>query len=683
MKAEEKRLLQFLEGSDKNFIIPVYQRNYDWKKEQCKQLFDDIIEIVKSDFRTHFLWTIVAYNDDWYWKELLIIDWQQRLTTISILLLSIYKILESNELIFEYTNKDKIFDEFLINKWSKDQTKKIRLKPIKDDRNAFEGIFVWDKIENSNITINYDYFVDRIKRQEISIDNLYKAIENLIIVEILLRKWEDDPQLIFESLNSTGLDLSEADKVRNFILMKQTTEKQEELYNNYWSKIEKNTSYNVSDFIRDYLTLKERKIPNLSKVYITFKEYTLKNNFIEIDDILKDLLKYSFYYSKIIHSKDENKEISQILKNINNLEVIVIYPFLLELYNDKENGIIDNFEFLEILKLLESFVFRRFICDIPTNALNKIFMLLGKEIKNFPDYDENYIEVFKYILLSKTWTQRFPTNEEFEEYLLRKDIYNTQSKNKLHLLERLENNNNRESYISNLLEDWTLTIEHIMPQTLNPEWEKELWENYTEIQNKYLHTLWNITFTWYNSKYSNKSFREKKEMKNWFNESPLYLNNFIKSCEKWTEIEILERYNILKSKSLKIWNYPETNYEAKKDLSKIFTIEDFEQNSFTWMKIEWFSLMWKNYISDNWADMYEIIIKKLYISDPLLLKSFINDEKLSYNFYDNNKEWYTCRKIDENLFIHVWNNTDRKINYLKIIFTKLWIDFNELEFYIK
>lgn len=682
MKAEEKRLLQFLEGSDKNFIIPVYQRNYDWKKEQCKQLFDDIIEIAKSNFRTHFLWTIVAYNDDWYWKELLIIDWQQRLTTISILLLAIYKVLESNELKFEYINKEKIFDEFLINKYSKDQTKKIRLKPIKDDRNAFEGIFAWDKIENSNITINYEYFADRIKRQEISIDDLYKAIENLIIVEILLRKWEDDPQLIFESLNSTGLDLSEADKVRNFILMKQTTEKQEELYNNYWSKIEKNTSYKVSDFIRDYLTLKERKIPNLSKVYITFKEYALKNNFIEIEDILKDLLKYTSYYSKIIHSKDEDKEISKILKNLNNLEVIVMYPFLLELYDDKESGIIDNFEFLEILKLLESFVFRRFICDVPTNALNKIFMLLGKEIKNFPDYKKNYIEIFKYILLSKTWTQRFPNDEEFEEYLLKKDIYNTQSKNKLHLLERLENNNNKESYVSNLIEDWTLSIEHIMPQTLTPEWEKELWEKYNEIQIKYLHTLWNITLTWYNSKYSNKSFREKKEIENWFNESPLFLNQYLKSCEKWTEKEILERYKILKAKSLKIWNFPETNYEIQKDVSKLFTLEDSEQNSFIWMKIEWFSFKWKDYKVNTWAEMYEIIIKILYDFDPYSIKSFITDEKLSYNFLDNDK-WNTCRKIDDNIYVDVWTNTDRKMNYLIIIFNKLWIDLNDLEFYIK
>lgn len=681
MKAEEKRLLHFLEGSDKNFIIPVYQRNYDWKIHQCKQLFDDLIEVVNQDFRTHFLWTIVAYNDDWYWKELLIIDWQQRLTTLSILLLAIFKILESWEIESNYILKEKIFDEYLTNKYSKDKTKKIRLKPIKDDREAFESIFEWEKHINSNIVVNYEYFVNRIRSNEITIDNLYKAIENLIIVEILLKKWEDDPQLIFESLNSTWLDLSEADKVRNFILMKQSAEKQEELYNSYWSRIEKNTNFKVSDYIRDYLTLKIRKIPNLAKVYFEFKDYVLKNR-IDIEEILVDLLKHSFYYSKIINSKDDNKEISKVLKRINKLEIIVMYPFLLELYEDKNNLNISDGTFAEILLLLESYVFRRFICEVPTNALNKIFMLLWKEIKSFPDYKENYFDILQYTLLSKDSYRRFPNNSEFERYLLTKDIYNTQSKNKLYLLERLESDNSKESYVWNQIEEWVLTIEHIMPQTLTPDWEKALWENNKEVHEKYLHTLWNITLTWYNSKYSNRPFKDKKTIENWFDESPLFLNNYIRNCNEWTEKEIIERYEILKEKALKIWSFPHTTYELQKDVSKLYTLEDWAENSFIWMKIEWFNFKWKDYKVNTWADMYEIIIKILYDLDPYTIKSFVTDEKLSYNFLDNEK-WGTCRKISENVYVDVWTNTDRKMNYLIIIFNKLWIDLNELEFYTK
>ena len=235
MKAEEKRFLQFLEGSEKSFVIPVYQRNYDWKQEQCKQLFNDIIQITKENFRTHFLGSIVAYQEDWFWKELLIIDGQQRLTTISLLLLALYKVLDNWE-IESNIIKQQIYDEFLINKYSKDKTKKIRLKPVKDDREAFNSIFEWDRIEDSNVTINFDYFYNRLLEKEIIIEDFYKAIKQLIIVEIMLKKWEDDAQLIFESLNSTWLDLTEADKVRNFILMKENSEKQEYLYKNYWYK---------------------------------------------------------------------------------------------------------------------------------------------------------------------------------------------------------------------------------------------------------------------------------------------------------------------------------------------------------------------------------------------------------------------------------------------------------------
>ena len=262
---------------------------------------------------------------------------------------------------------------------------------------------------------------------------------------------------------------------------------------------------------------------------------------------------------------------------------MVIYPFLLELYEDKSNKIIEDSEFLDILYLLESFIFRRFICDLPTNALNKIFMLLWKELKNIPDYNSSYLDIIKYILLSKTWTQRFPNNEEFKEFLLKKDIYNTQSKNKLHLLERLESDDNKESDIKSLIDEWDLSIEHIMPQTLTPEWEKILWVNYNEIHKKYLHTLWNLTLTWYNSNYSNKSFQEKKTIQHWFNESPLFLNQFIKSCNTWSEKEIKERASLLQNKSLQIRKFPNTNYKITKNISKIFTLEDWDMASFIWL----------------------------------------------------------------------------------------------------
>ena len=681
MKAEEKRFLQFLEWSEKSFVIPVYQRNYDWKKEQCKQFFDDIIQITKENYRTHFMWAIVAYQEDWYWKELLIIDWQQRLTTLSLLLLALYKVLDSWK-IDSNIIKEKIYDEFLVNKYSKDKSKKIRLKPVKDDRIAFNSIFEWEEIENSNVVINYNYFYNRILEQEIKVDELYKAIEQLIIVEIMLKKWEDDPQLIFESLNSTWLDLTEADKVRNYILMKENSENQEKLYKNYWYKIEKNTNYNVSNFLRDYLTFIERKIPTKSKVYLVFKEFIKRNNFDEnIERLLEELLEFSEYYKIIINSYDENKEISKVLKRINKLETLVAYPFFLYLYKKLDENIINKKDLLEILLIIESYVFRRFICWVPTNALNKTFMLLPKDIENYKDYKSNFLDIFKYILLDKTGSQRFPKNEEFSEYLKLKDIYNTQSRNKLHLLERLENFDNKESDIENLIDEWILTIEHIMPQTLTKTWEDELWSNYKEIYEKYLNTLWNITLTGYNSKYSNKSFKEKKTMEKWFNESHLYLNWYLKTIEIWNEENILKRYEILKEKALKIWKFPITEYKEKKDETKIFTLSD--EKNFTWEKILEYSFYWKNYKVNSWLIFYIDIIKTLYEKDKLLMKSFINDEYLSTKFYLNPDKKEDFEKIDENLYLKINNNTETKLYILRKILTKYNINLDDISFYIK
>ncbi len=402
MKANEKKFLQFLEGSNKHFVIPIYQRNYDWKTEQCKQLFDDVLDVSKTK-RTHFLGSIVSiYHDDGDDLEYLIIDGQQRLTTLSLLLLALFKIIDNEKLKASVT-KEQIRDEYLINKYSKDE-KKIRLKPIHSDKNAFSALFESknDYILNTNITINFQYFYDRILKNEISIDELFSAIKRLVIVDIELKRGEDDPQLIFESLNSTGLDLTEADKVRNFVLMKEKSDTQEIFYINYWNKIEKNTNHRVSDFIRDYLTIKERKIPNKNKVYLEFKNYTLSNK-IKIENLLIDLLKYSEYYKKIIYSCNSQDTVSLLLNKINRLESVVSYPFIMEVFDDQKNKIIDENDVQKILFIVINFVYRRLICDVPSNALNKIFMVMARDIKKYEDYKENYLEIFKYIMRQKNY----------------------------------------------------------------------------------------------------------------------------------------------------------------------------------------------------------------------------------------------------------------------------------------
>ncbi len=678
MKAKEKRFLHFLEGSDKHFVIPVYQRNYDWKSEHCKQLFDDLLDISKTQ-RTHFLGSIVSiYHDDGDDREYLIIDGQQRLTTISLLLLSIYKLID-NKLVETDINKDQIRDEYLINKYSKDD-KKIRLKPVKNDKNAFASLFKTEKdyLQDTNITLNYNYFYDRIQKNEISIDKLFSAIKQLVIVEIELKNGEDDPQLIFESLNSTGLDLTEADKVRNFVLMKETSETQEKYYSEYWNKIEVNTNFNVSDFIRHYLTIKERVIPNKNKVYTYFKNYVLQH-VASNEELLKELLLYSSYYKVIQNAQSNGNRVETAISKINRLESFVTYPFLLEIYDDYKNEIINEDDLTTIIETIVSFVFRRIICEVPPNSLNKIFMVLGREIKKYKKYKENYVEVFKRVITKKRYSQRFPDDEEFSNKIINKDIYNFQNKNKLFLLEQLENYDNKERVdVEDLVSTNELTIEHIMPQTLTPSWRDSLGKNYNIIKEKYLHTLGNISLTGYNSKLSNKTFPEKRDMEKGFKESKLFLNKMLHNLNEWNEKSIIQRAELLRDKSLKIWEYPVNNYISEEDEAKLFTLADDEMN-FTGEKVLSFKIMEDKEIKVNsWKDFYRKATKILFDLDPILFKQIA--EKRYYIYTGTILK--DAIKVDD-FYLYANHNIEAFLARLRIFVTKIGLNLDEVSFTIE
>ncbi|RXJ57948.1 DUF262 domain-containing protein [Candidatus Marinarcus aquaticus] len=687
MKAKERRFLHFLEGSDKHFVIPVYQRNYDWKQEHCKQLFNDLIDVSENS-RTHFLGSLVSiYNDNGEDREYLIIDGQQRVTTLSLCLLAMYKIIEK-ELLDTTIKKEQIKDEYLINKYSNDE-KKIRLKPVKNDKEAFSALFKdeEDFIENSNITINYKYFYNRILEEEISLEQLFAAIRQLVIVEIELKNGEDDPQLIFESLNSTGLDLTEADKVRNFILMKETPSKQEEFYNDYWNRIEKNTNYNVSDFIRDYLTIKERAIPNKNKVYFHFKKY-VNENFFTIEDIdnveplLKDLLQFSKYYKAIINSSSNSNTISKIIYKINKLESIVTYPFIMEVMHDKEEKIINEQDVESILNIIVNYVFRRLICEVPTNALNKIFMVLGREIKRYNNYENNYVDIFKYVLVKKRLSQRFPENDEFSEKIMLKDIYNFKNKNKLFLLEQLENYNNKERVeLEHLINNNELTIEHIMPRKLNNKWRNMLGEKHDEIYHKYLHTIGNITLTGYNSEMSNRPFQEKRDMEKGFKHSRLYLNEYIKECEIWNENTIIQRANILKDRALKIWEYPSTNFIPEEDNEKfkLYTLSD-EDVSFAGEKIITYRFMDEKEKSvKSWKEFFIDVNLELSELDQVKFKQIVFEHHYDYDGVSKDKDSFA---IDG---FHMYTNlsADSILTRLRILVDKIGFDLDDISFTIK
>lgn len=491
MKGSELRLIEYMEGSKKRFIIPVYQRNYDWKIENCKQLYDDLIQVIKNNSKTHFFGSIVSvYEPSGRNTEFLIIDGQQRLTTMSLLFLALYNLLEEKIIISEDESlKDQIYEDFLVDKYQP-QEKRMKLKPIKNDQKAFSKLFNSkdDYIKDSNLTINYSYFYERIQKQEITIDELFDAICRLEIINITLNN-EDNPQLIFESLNSTGLDLSEGDKIRNYILMGLPKQKQDEYYEKYWNCIEKCTKYDVSSFIRDYLSVKQLVIPSQKKVYINFKKY-VEDSSLKIIEILEDLLSYAKRYNILLCGKTSSKELNSCINRLNRLETTVTRPFFLEVLRLYDENQINLNEVAEAFSITESYLFRRTICDLPTNALNKIFLLLNREIMRYDGTDSNYIEKLKFALLSKKDRARFPNDDDFSLMFTEKPIYQMNSKNKIYILERLENFGTLEDKdIYRHYDEGEYSIEHIMPQHLTPAWIKELGDSYEEIHDTWLHRI--------------------------------------------------------------------------------------------------------------------------------------------------------------------------------------------------
>ncbi|MEI7667943.1 MAG: DUF262 domain-containing protein, partial [Erysipelotrichaceae bacterium] len=346
MQAGDKRLVKFMEGNDIDFVIPVYQRSYDWQIEQCKRLWDDLITIIKSG-RSHFFGSIVSVvTPSPNVTEFMIIDGQQRLTTVSLIMAALCNLIESGELQDPNNLSTMVKNEYLINKYRPFENK-LRLKLIKTDRESYDRIVENDKnfnfTKSSNLFKNYQYFLTMFlsNTNNHTVDQYVAALKQLFIVDIQLKAGEDDPQLIFESLNSTGLALSEADKIRNFVLMNLTSEQQNDYYYKYWINIENNSTSvknGVSDFVRDYLTFKLRRIPRADRVYFEFKDFVDQIE-LPILEILKDLLRYSRFYKIITTGEHSNNSISKLLKDLIRLDNKVSFPYLLEVFSDRDDGV--------------------------------------------------------------------------------------------------------------------------------------------------------------------------------------------------------------------------------------------------------------------------------------------------------------------------------------------------------
>lgn len=530
-----------LEGS-KQYVIPVYQRIYSWGHAHCVRLWVDIVQMHKKQKSGHFIGTIVNVAEKVApvgIQEFMIIDGQQRLTTLTILLLALRDYAKANPDCG--INSDEIHENYLINKF-KNGSDKYKLLLTHSDRDMLikkiEGTPISETLK-SRVLDNYALFTTMIAKEEITPTELYQAIGRLQLVSITLERGHDDPQAIFESLNSTGMDLEDSDLIRNYLLMELDSQTQTSIYNTIWRPTELLFDYEhqsklLDNFFRDYLTMKLGRIPKKDEVYKEFRSYH-NGSGLTIQTLCHDIYSFAKHYTDMFFVRSGDAELRSLYKDMKEIRMEVAYPFLLKVHDDCDKGLISIEELREIIRLCVSYVLRRAVCDIPTNSLNKTFATMKNDIRS-----EDYLNSVKASFLLLDSYKNFPNDERFLSSFSSRDIYNMNRCR--YILGRLENHDNKSAVSLD-----NLTIEHILPQNpdLSDEWKASLGNSWSEMQKKYLHTIGNLTLTAYNSEMSDSHFVDKLDMEGGFKESALRLNKYVVLQTTWGETQINERAELL------------------------------------------------------------------------------------------------------------------------------------------
>ncbi len=693
MRGNATLLSSFIEGNKTQFIIPVYQRNYDWLIENCDQLFNDLVKLGQSTRPTHFFGSIVTTTADGYGYNRLVIDGQQRITTISLLLLAGIKAVNDGKL--SVSSEDRIneaYELFLKAKFCSSE-RKIKLVPIENDLVAYDKIFNGeeDLIEGSKMTRNFRHFYEKITAPHslLSFDNLLDSIERLQIISIEL-DGNDDAQLIFESLNSTGLALTEADKVRNFLLMSLSADEQQFCFKSYWQKIEAATSNNPTMFLRDYLTIMQslQRPVRINNLYFEWKKYMADN---DRKDELTKMLVYADYYHQITTSNLSTSKLSAKMSHIYNIETDVTNVFFIQFLKYAHDNNVDEDIVYNVIDLVENYMARRIICNLPANALTQVFCALHKDVlKSLEEYDKagiaitwNYADILTYHILRRDGNYQLPKDMVFEEAILTRDAYHMLKPYQIFLFERIENAVRGEyNDVATDMKTKDATIEHIMPQSLNSDWVSMLGANHDEIQEKYLHTFANLTLTGINSELSNKAFnikrdgtRNTEEVNPGYKDSKYRMTRSVINCEKWTEIELKERGKEMVETFMRLYPMPTTTFKPLAKPMDEVVLEDETFNP-TNRALKGFRLFGKDYTEDTWKSMMIKVIN-------VVMERYPDDVDA---LYDAGAFFWTSQHVDLQYCTqlapdrYVWSSMDNrsKIKCLRYLFEKCDIPQSEL-----
>lgn len=692
MKGYAKPLHEFIEGHKIQFVIPVYQRNYDWLIDNCDQLFSDLVKLSRSNRCSHFFGSIVTSSADSSYNRL-VIDGQQRLTTISLLLLAGIKAVKDGAIeISEESKIDEAYEVFLKAKFCNSE-RKIKLVPIENDRIAYDKIFNEEDSfdEDSKVTRNYRHFYDLLTRkpQALSFDQLLDAIERLQIISIELDS-DDDAQLIFESLNSTGLALTEADKIRNYLLMSLTSEEQHMCFKNYWQNIEQATENQPTKFLRDYLTIQQQlqRPVRQSNIYYEWKKYMDGHD--RKEELVK-MLDYAHYYQQVTEAKLSTAKLSEKMRHICNIETDVTNVFFIQFLKYASANNLSEDEIFKVIDLVENYLARRIVCNMPGNALTQVFCALHKDVlKSIEEYSSanvelgnSYSDILTYHIMRRDGNYQLPRDMQFVESIKTRDAYHMLKPFQIFLFERLENSVHGEyNDVATDMKKRDATIEHIMPQTLNGDWKAMLGDNFEEIQDKYLHTFANLTLTGINSELSNKPFEIKRDGKKIGNEiypgyknSKYRLTKNVTLCDKWTEIELQNRCNEIVATFLRLYPLPQTTF---KPLPKPVDEVSLEDESFTPTnrQLKGFRLYDNDYSETTWKDMLLRVVKMITEKYPDIVDSLY--DKGTYFWTSKTANLGYCTQIGADKYL--WTNmaNKSKLACLRYLFEKCDIAESEL-----
>jgi len=558
VKATEAKLLDFLKKSPQ-FVIPIYQRTYSWTERECGQLWDDILRTGRNEaIAAHFVGSIVYIEKGLYQvssqSPLLVIDGQQRLTTVMLILEALARRLGGTEPVDGFSAK-KLRSYHLLNPLEEGE-RGFKLLLTQTDKHSLLAL-VQQKAQPAEaslrITDNFAFFEEQVQALGDDLTPLCHGLAKLVIVDIALSRDQDNPQLIFESMNSTGRELSQADLIRNFILMGLEPAKQTRLYEDHWRPMEvafgqEAYGTHFDRFMRHYLTLRTGEIPNVRAVYEAFKGHARDPEVAAavVEHLVAEIHAYAGHYCAMALGQEPDKELALAFRDLRELKVDVAFPFLLELYHDQSQGRLSRDDLARAVRLVEAYVFRRAVCAIPTNSLNKTFATFGRALRK-----DRYLESIQAHFLTLPSYRRFPSDEEFRRELSARDLYNFPRRS--YWLRRLENHGRKERVPVD-----EYTIEHILPQNenLSLKWREALGPDWQRVQETWLHTLGNLTLTGYNAEYSDRPFAEKRDMPGGFKESPLRLNERLGALDAWDETAIKRRAGLLANQAAKVWASP-------------------------------------------------------------------------------------------------------------------------------